>query len=234
MAALYTAEFYSGNRRKRYGHQMKKLFRRLMSSRLRNNPAHIRLDKIAGKDLLDIGPGKHFHEDFISVDFNWRGGLDICWDITTGLPLDDACVSGVYSEHCIEHIPLESGDLVLAEMFRVLKPGGRVRIVMPDAEIYLTRYVNALKDPSGEPMPYAERDDFHGIYQPIMSVNRIFHEHGHRFIYDFPMLKSLLERHHFANIELCSFGEGKDPRLVKDSSKRARESFYVEAEKPQV
>ena len=211
---------------------MIKLMRRIVADRIRNRPFHIRGDAIATKDLLDIGPGRHLSKEFITVDFNWRGGLDICWDITTGLPLDDECVSGVFSEHCIEHIPLESGDLVLAEIYRVLKPGGRVRIVMPDAGIYLTRYTHLLEGRSDEALPYADRDDFNGIYHPIMSVNRIFHEHGHQFLYDHPMLESLLQRHGFIGIERCGFGEGSDPRLLIDAAKRAHESLYVEAVKP--
>ena len=212
---------------------MRKALRAFFGNRIRNNPAHIDFDSIAAKDLLDIGPGRHLRKEFITVDFNWRGGLDACWDITTGLPLPDACVSGVYSEHCIEHIPLQSGDLVIAEIFRVLKPGGRVRLVVPDAELYLRRYVGVLDDgQNATPLPYAERDDFHGIYQPIMSVNRIFHEHGHQFLYDWPMLSALLGRHGFVEIEQSEFNTGRDPRLAVDTPKRAHESLYVEAVKP--
>ena len=172
-------------------------------------------------------------DEFITVDYNWRGGLDVCWDITRGLPLDDNCVTGVFTEHCIEHVPLESGDLVLSEIYRVLKPGGRVRIVVPDAELYLTRYVGVLQQADdAQALPYAERDDFHGIYQPIMSVNRIFHEHGHQFLYDWHMLSALMNRHGFTAISRCAFQQGEDERLLIDTAKRAHESLYLEAVKP--
>ena len=212
---------------------MRNLIRSLIASRIRNNPTQISRENIASKEYLDIGPGRHLHKEFVSVDFNWRGGLDVCWDITAGLPLDNACMTGVFTEHCLEHIPLESGDLVLQEIFRVLKPGGRARIIMPDAGLYLSRYVGVQQNGSdAEPLPYADRDDFHGIYQPIMSVNRIFHEHGHQFLYDWGMLSALLERHGFVEIEQCEFGQGKDSTLLIDTEKRAHESFYVEAVKP--
>ena len=212
---------------------MRKLIRSLIANKLRSNPSHIPLDRIADKEYLDIGPGRHLHEEFVSVDFNWRGGVDIVWDITAGLPLDNECMTGVFTEHCLEHIPLESGDLVLQDIFRILRPGGRVRIIMPDAALYLSRYMSAQQnDVDAEPLPYAEKDDFHGIYQPIMSVNRIFHDHGHQFLYDWDMLRALLARHGFIEIERCEFGQGKDEKLLIDTARRAPESFYVEAVKP--
>ena len=203
-----------------------------MASRRRNNPAYIRHEALAAKDLLDIGPGKDLRENFITVDFKWRRGLDVCWDITKGLPLPNESVSGVFTEHCLEHVPLESGDLVIGEIYRVLKPGGRVRIVVPDAQIFLTRYAKWISGEPAEPLPFMERDDFHGIYQPIMSVNRIFRNHGHQFIYDFPMLDALLRRNRFGEIVRQRFNVGGDERLLVDKEDRSSESLYAEAVKP--
>lgn len=187
---------------------------------------------LADKDLLDIGCGWNMNPDFITVDYSWRNKLDICWDITRGLPLPDACVTGVFSEHCLEHLPLLAGDRVLSEIWRVLRPGGRVRLVVPDGELYMSRYVDWIRNGNQQKLPYSDTDFFEGIYQPIISVNRIFHGHGHAFIYDYAVLRDLLYHNGFVEIERAAFGEGKDERLLVDTPRRASESLYVEAIKP--
>tara|TARA_B110001452_G_C15111749_1_gene387524 strand:- start:295 stop:732 length:438 start_codon:yes stop_codon:yes gene_type:complete len=56
------------------------------------------------------------------------------------LPFADASVLFVYSEHMLEHLPPAAGVSLLRESWRVLAPGGLLRIVTPD----LTKYACAL------------------------------------------------------------------------------------------
>jgi hypothetical protein len=65
-----------------------------------------------------------------------------------------------------------------------------------------------------------------------MSVNRIFREHGHLFIYDFATLAQLLARRGFTAIRREQFRSGRDPQLLIDSEHRAHESLYLEAQRP--
>jgi SAM-dependent methyltransferase len=48
----------------------------------------------------------------------------------------------IYSCHCIEHIPNEAILYWLRESYRILKPGGHIRLEAPDAEKVLTAYIN--------------------------------------------------------------------------------------------
>jgi predicted SAM-dependent methyltransferase len=50
------------------------------------------------------------------------------------LPVSDGEADVVYSSHFLEHIPRSHVGLFLAECFRITKPGGRVRLVLPDLE----------------------------------------------------------------------------------------------------
>ncbi|QJR11709.1 hypothetical protein DSM104443_02791 [Usitatibacter rugosus] len=190
---------------------------------IRNRSWHLNRQRIRSKDYLDVGCGNNCHPNFINLDFSWHPGIDICWDITRPLPLESQSVRGIYTEHCLEHVPLEAGDRLLGEFRRILKPGGSLRIVVPDGSLYLNNYASDL------PLPYAAEDSYRGIYTPMMSVNRIMRKYGHAFIYDFATLRRLLESHGFRSIAKEGFLTGRDPSLLIDSQWRAIESLYVEA-----
>ena len=81
-------------------------------------------------------------------------------------------------------------------------------------------------------MPYASGDARCEIYSPAMSVNRIFRDHGHQSIYDFPTMAAMLQRVGFVEIQKVSFGYGAVESLILDSEARAIKSLYVEAKKP--
>jgi predicted SAM-dependent methyltransferase len=192
------------------------------ASLTRNNPRFMNLKKPGL--ILDVGCGPNTRPENINLDYSWHPGIDICCDITRGLLLPDRYVRGIFTEHCLEHIPLAATKRLLSEFFRVLQPGGSVRIVVPDLDIY----VESLR--TGTPAPYADLDRVDGIYTPAMSLNRIMYDHGHRFIYDFTTLKALLDAAGFSDVRKCAFGRGATSMLF-DSPSRAPESLYVEAGK---
>jgi predicted SAM-dependent methyltransferase len=180
--------------------------------------------------VLDVGCGPNARPGNLNLDFHWRPGVDICCDITRPLPLDDGYVSGVFTEHCLEHIPFKAALDVLREFHRVMQPGSYARIIVPDFEIYLDEYIR-FRDTGSASMPYAADDPIAGIYSPMLSMNRIFRGHGHQFIYDFATLAAMLGQAGFVDIGKRRMGESHDQRLLLDSPERAIESLYVEAQK---
>jgi len=200
----------------------------LVSSLIRNRRAFMNF-KTKGL-YLDVGCGPNTLPSKINLDYNWHPGIDICCDITRGLPLDDCYVFGIYTEHCIEHIPFEATLFVLREFYRVMISGAYTRIVVPDFQIYVDKY-NEFRKTGEMSMPYASEDAIHDIYSPAMSVNRIFRAHGHQFIYDFETLAAMLSKVGFVEITKRTFGEGSDSKLIFDTPTRSIESLYVEARK---
>jgi predicted SAM-dependent methyltransferase len=180
--------------------------------------------------VLDVGCGPNARSSNLNLDFHWRPGVDICCDITRALPLEDDYVSGVFTEHCLEHIGFTAGLEVLREFHRVMQPGSYVRIIVPDFEIYLDEYLR-FRNTGAASMPYAADDAIAGIYSPMLSMNRIFRGHGHQFIYDFATLSAMLRHAGFVDIAKRRLGESHDQRLLLDSPERAVESLYVEARK---
>jgi predicted SAM-dependent methyltransferase len=179
---------------------------------------------------LDVGAGPNMRPKNINLDYEWRPGLDVCCDITKGLPFDSDYVGGIFSEHCIEHISQRSAFAVFREFYRIMQPGAWLRIVVPDLEIYLDQFA-ATKRGETYSMPYAQDDIVEGYYTPAMSVNRIMHDHGHQFIYDFDTLRQMLDRAGFVSIAKSSYGNSPGVTSL-DSPQRAVESLYVNARKP--
>lgn len=62
-------------------------------------------------------------------------------DLRKTFPWGDAVVDYIYSSHTLEHLTREEGKLFISECYRVLKPGGILRIVIPDLAIIVDRYV---------------------------------------------------------------------------------------------
>jgi SAM-dependent methyltransferase len=60
------------------------------------------------------------------------GSNCVCYDPRRPFPLDDESVDQVLSEHALEHIDAASVAQLFAEFHRVLKPGGWVRVSVPD------------------------------------------------------------------------------------------------------
>lgn len=90
---------------------------------------------------VHLGPGqKNYLPGWVNVDANtFTGKCDVWADISRGLPFHDASVDAVYSHHVIEHLPDLAGHF--AEMFRILKPGGVVRVGGPNGDAAMREYL---------------------------------------------------------------------------------------------
>lgn len=79
------------------------------------------------------------YERFLRVD------LEVMyWDLRNGIPFDNNTFDVVYSSHFLEHIDRDSVSLVLKECYRVLKPNGTIRVVVPDLQFLISRYVSSI------------------------------------------------------------------------------------------
>ena len=76
--------------------------------------------------------GKEGFEGYVAVDMTAQGEWSVGHDLTTPIPLGNGSVERFLSEHFFEHIPMESGQWLLQEIHRLLKPGGIARIAVPD------------------------------------------------------------------------------------------------------
>jgi predicted SAM-dependent methyltransferase len=197
----------------------------LISGLLRNKKYQFWGEDLKSKDYLNCGCGINFKDGFINLDFNWKPGIDLCWDVTIGLPFSNNSLKGIYTEHMLEHIPFDKVVYLLTEFRRVLKKGGTVRIIVPDAELYLGLYQSA-KESKNVVFPYGGSDT---NITPMMHVNNIFRKDGHQFAYDYETLRILLNEAGFSIITRMSFNRGNDINLLIDQKRYEISSLYVEA-----
>lgn len=92
--------------------------------------------------LLNVGCGQNFHGDWINVDVVPAVPGVRRVDLEQGLPFAERSVDACYCSHVIEHLRRDSAARALAEMYRVLRPGGVVRIVVPDLRRIAEQYLS--------------------------------------------------------------------------------------------
>jgi SAM-dependent methyltransferase len=61
-------------------------------------------------------------------------------DLRKGIPFDSNTFDVVYHSHFLEHLDRGAAHLILRECYRVLKPGGILRVVVPDLHILIQNY----------------------------------------------------------------------------------------------
>lgn len=82
-----------------------------------------------GSVILNLGSGvTSVREDIVNIDFYPFENVNVIADIAN-LPFADNSVDGIICESVFEHIP--DPEAVTSEIYRVLKPGGIVYVVVP-------------------------------------------------------------------------------------------------------
>ena len=177
--------------------------------------------------LLNLGAGPRGLDDshWINVDGFRDRNVHYTLDISRPLPFPSASVDGVFCEHVLEHFSQEDGEQIAREMHRILRPGGSIRIVVPDAELLMKRYASAPHE------LVAWRSAGHETAMEV--VNACFRQrYEHQFLYDWLTMEKMLLRAGFDRVARASFGSAVlSPKLVLDTPKYEWESLYVEASK---
>lgn len=95
---------------------------------------------------LNWGCGASGVPGWINSDRKEGPGIQLSCDIRDGLPLDDDSVDYAVSIHALPELPY--GDLVpaLRELRRVLRPGGVLRLGLPDLDRAIEAYLREDRD----------------------------------------------------------------------------------------
>jgi predicted SAM-dependent methyltransferase len=154
----------------------------------------------------------------------------------------DNSVDIVYSSHTFEHLTLKTTNLFLKESFRVLKPGGVIRLVVPDLYKICKKYVTELeqgKENASEHIMWAINMHREGQYGTPGFFKKMVYEwqgypHQHKFMYDEKSLAARLKEQGFVDILSLTYGNSRYIKEIVDVEGKAESymSVYLEARKP--
>lgn len=96
--------------------------------------------------LLNIGCGENAHPDWVNIDIVGSLPGTIAHDVRRGLPFLDSEFEACYCSHMLEHVTRSQARVIVDETYRVLKPNGIVRLVVPDLEQIVRQYLMTLDD----------------------------------------------------------------------------------------
>jgi len=160
---------------------------------------------------LHIGCGKQVRPGWFNTDFQpfYEGAYYL--DVTKSFPFPDNTFDRAFSEHMIEHVTYEQGRHFLRELYRVMKPDGRVRIATPNLRTLAALYAEPQTE---EQRAYIETviDTYNptvGAHLPGFAINQLF-GFNHLFLYDRDTLGLILKQAGFVKVEEYSSERTED------------------------
>lgn len=97
---------------------------------------------------LNLGCGSRFHTTWTNVDFNSTRKGVTAHNLLKGIPYPDEYFDVVYHSHVLEHFSKTQAETFVKDCYRVLRPQGILRVVVPDLEQIARTYLVALEKAS--------------------------------------------------------------------------------------
>ena len=174
---------------------------------------------------LNWGCGTDPQSGWINSDRKDGPGIDISLDILDGLPLESDSIEYAVSIHALPEVPLAQLVPVLTELRRVLRPGGVLRLALPD----LVKGVRAYLD--GDRDYFLVPDEDAGSLGGKLVTQLLWYGYT-RSLFTPDYAEELLQRARFVDVVRCAFKETKSPFAgIVELDNRERESLFVEAVK---
>lgn len=177
---------------------------------------------------LHIGCGDHRLEGWRNVDIVAAPTVDVLADCVRGLPFRDGSAAFIHCEDLIEHLDAAGGAAFLRECFRVLRPGGVLRLLTPDLralieKVYLRRESRHLRWCAAQLRTSG----------PCEALNMHLRMNGeHRFVYDEEHLRRTLSETGF-RVETVRWNESRHRELRYLDLRDFGLNQFLEATRPE-
>ena len=195
-------------------------------------------------ELLHLGCGLRSPPGWLNVDGSWqvvlarhrwlkqllvklrvlpeRPGLEwgtniLRLNLTQPLPFPSGRFLAVYSSHTLEHLYRDDAKRLLSECWRVLRPGGICRIVVPDLKAFVDRYLaERTEDTATAADKLMTRISTHPqrvARGPLALYQRLTAFHDHKWMYDGLSLIALMREAGFEDVFVRSCMDSAISRL---------------------
>jgi predicted SAM-dependent methyltransferase len=182
-----------------------------------------------GQVRLHLACGSRPFPEWINIDvIPSTPGPQVLFDLRKPLPLPDNTADLIYSEDFIEHLELADGRHLLRECYRVLRPGGMMRLLTPNLRVLAIQYVER----SSELLDWYRHQ--YEITHFAEILNHGMRSWGHRFIYDDEMLSHELQAIGFA-LQQRTLHQSSNPflrGLDRIDTQEAKYRIYLDCTKP--
>lgn len=150
-------------------------------------------------------------------------------DLSKTLPYENNSIDAIYAGELWEHFEYAKAEHLTRECARVLKPGGILRVCVPDCEEIWSTYLNLVQQEKNKPAD--QRSDKEIVkhvqmYFDDICTSRIWFGsmgHTHKWNYDEVQLVSLFERCGFQSVERGKFHQSR----IEDVQKVERSDFLI-------
>jgi predicted SAM-dependent methyltransferase len=192
---------------------------------------------------LHIGASCCLLPGWLNTDFILDSPAVVYLDATRPFPFADDVFDYVTCEHMIEHIDYAGAEVMLRECFRVLKPGGKIRLATPDLQVLAGLCASEKSPAQNAYINFVAQRSLPEVKdcQAVFVVNNAFRAWGHQFIYDPQTLRHSLTHHGFENLTDYKPGVSDDPNLrgleahgrnIGNEAINQFETFVLEARVP--
>ena len=96
---------------------------------------------------LHVG-GTEVKTDWKIFNISHIPGVDFLGDIVNLSQFDDESCEEVYASHVLEHVPQQKVLDTLKGLHRILKPGGKFYVSVPDLDVLCHLFINPLATPA--------------------------------------------------------------------------------------
>ena len=154
-------------------------------------------------------------------------------DIVKGLPVADGSADGAYASHVLEHLSFTDFRIALGNTFRILKPGGIFRLVVPDLEGRARKYLEMLQSREPTANSWFMRATYLGVENHARGIRataqNIFGNSSHLWMWDEGSMTAALQAVGFVDVRRCALGDCRDHafRVVEDAARFYDDSIGI-------